>query len=140
MNLDDAPELAASSRDREIVAIDDALEMLAKVDPPGGKIPEPRDLSLSFDHGAVAAGDRSTSVEQPNLPYCNIEITNENGTLNSPAFTGVGFAVFSRPATCASGSPVDELPAADVSGETNHVSCIIPTQTPEAAVELAGQW
>ena len=33
LNLDDAPELASSSRDREMVAIDDALEVLAKVDP-----------------------------------------------------------------------------------------------------------
>ena len=33
LNLDDAPELATSSRDREMVAIDDALEVLAKVDP-----------------------------------------------------------------------------------------------------------
>ena len=33
MNLDDTPELATSSRDREMVAIDDALEVLAKVDP-----------------------------------------------------------------------------------------------------------
>ena len=33
LNLDDAPELASSSRDREMVAIDDALEVLAKMDP-----------------------------------------------------------------------------------------------------------
>src|SRR5215469_17326641 len=33
LNLDDAPELATSSRDREMFAIDDALEALAKVDP-----------------------------------------------------------------------------------------------------------
>ena len=33
MTLDDAPELATSSRDREMIAIDDALEVLAKVDP-----------------------------------------------------------------------------------------------------------
>ena len=33
LNLDNAPELATSSRDREMVAIDDALEVLAKVDP-----------------------------------------------------------------------------------------------------------
>ncbi len=33
LNLDDAPELAASSKDREMVAIDDALEVLRKVDP-----------------------------------------------------------------------------------------------------------
>ena len=33
LNLDDAQELATASRDREVVAIDDALEVLAKVDP-----------------------------------------------------------------------------------------------------------
>ena len=35
LNLDDAPELASASRDREMIAVDDALEMLAKVDPRG---------------------------------------------------------------------------------------------------------
>jgi len=38
LNLDDAPELASSSRDREMVAIDDVLEVLAKVDPRNAEV------------------------------------------------------------------------------------------------------
>jgi RNA polymerase sigma factor (TIGR02999 family) len=33
VNLDDAPEVASPDRDREIVALDDALNMLAEIDP-----------------------------------------------------------------------------------------------------------
>ena len=42
LNLDDAPELASASRDREMIAVDDALEVLAKVDPRKAKVVELR--------------------------------------------------------------------------------------------------
>ena len=40
LNLDDAPELSSRSRDREIVAIDEALNALAQVDPRKAKVVE----------------------------------------------------------------------------------------------------
>lgn len=42
VNLDDAPELASPSRDREMVAVDDALDVLAGVDPRKAKVVELR--------------------------------------------------------------------------------------------------
>jgi len=42
LNLDDAPELASASRDREMIAVDDALEVLAKVDARKAKVVELR--------------------------------------------------------------------------------------------------
>jgi RNA polymerase sigma factor (TIGR02999 family) len=42
LNLDDVPELASGSRDREIVAIDDALKELAEIDPRKAKVIELR--------------------------------------------------------------------------------------------------
>ena len=42
VNLDDAPEVAAGQRDREIAAIDEALEELAKFDPRKAKVVELR--------------------------------------------------------------------------------------------------
>jgi RNA polymerase sigma-70 factor (ECF subfamily) len=42
LNLDDAPEIAQDSRHREMVAIDDALEVLGQVDPRKAKVIELR--------------------------------------------------------------------------------------------------
>ncbi|SPE26245.1 RNA polymerase, sigma-24 subunit, ECF subfamily [Candidatus Sulfotelmatomonas gaucii] len=42
LNLDDVPEVAAGSRDREIVAIDEALDALAQIDPRKAKVVELR--------------------------------------------------------------------------------------------------
>jgi RNA polymerase sigma factor (TIGR02999 family) len=42
LNLDEAPEIASASRNREMVAIDDALEALAQVDPRKAKVIELR--------------------------------------------------------------------------------------------------
>jgi len=42
LNLDDAPEIASGSRDREIVAIDEALDALAQIDPRKAKVIELR--------------------------------------------------------------------------------------------------
>jgi RNA polymerase sigma-70 factor, ECF subfamily len=42
LNLDDAPEIASTSRDRKIVAIDDALQLLAGIDPRKAKVIELR--------------------------------------------------------------------------------------------------
>jgi len=42
LNLDDAPELASTSRDREIVAIDEALDALAQIDLRKAKVIELR--------------------------------------------------------------------------------------------------
>jgi RNA polymerase sigma-70 factor, ECF subfamily len=41
-NLDDVPEIASTSRDREMVAIDDALELLAQIDPRKARVIELR--------------------------------------------------------------------------------------------------
>jgi RNA polymerase sigma factor (TIGR02999 family) len=40
--LDDVPELASGSRDREIVAIDEALDALAQIDPRKARVVELR--------------------------------------------------------------------------------------------------
>src|SRR5271154_443705 len=40
VNLDDAPELASGSKDRSLVAVDDALQLLERVDPRKAKIVE----------------------------------------------------------------------------------------------------
>jgi RNA polymerase sigma factor (TIGR02999 family) len=42
VNLDEAPEVASGGRDREIVAIDEALEILAQMDPRKAKVIELR--------------------------------------------------------------------------------------------------
>jgi len=42
VNFDDAPEIASDSRDREMVAIDDALNELAEVDPRKARVIELR--------------------------------------------------------------------------------------------------
>jgi RNA polymerase sigma factor (TIGR02999 family) len=42
LNLEDVPEIASRSRDREIVAIDEALEELAQIDPRKAKVIELR--------------------------------------------------------------------------------------------------
>jgi RNA polymerase sigma factor (TIGR02999 family) len=42
LNLDDMPEVASGSRDREIVAIDEALDTLAQIDPRKAKVIELR--------------------------------------------------------------------------------------------------
>jgi RNA polymerase sigma-70 factor (ECF subfamily) len=42
VNLQDAPELAVGSRSREIVAVDEALDALAQIDPRKAKVIELR--------------------------------------------------------------------------------------------------
>jgi RNA polymerase sigma factor (TIGR02999 family) len=42
LNLDDEPEVASGSRDREIVAIDEALDALAQIDPRKARVVELR--------------------------------------------------------------------------------------------------
>ena len=42
LNLDDVPEIASGSRDREIVAIDESLDALAQIDPRKAKVVELR--------------------------------------------------------------------------------------------------
>jgi len=42
VNFDEAPEIASDSRSREMVAIDDALNELAKIDPRTAKVIELR--------------------------------------------------------------------------------------------------
>jgi RNA polymerase sigma factor (TIGR02999 family) len=42
LNLDEVPEIASGSRDREIVAIDEALDALAQIDPRKAKVVELR--------------------------------------------------------------------------------------------------
>src|ERR1035441_9276791 len=42
LNLDEVPEVASGSRDREIVAIDEALDALAQIDPRKAKVIELR--------------------------------------------------------------------------------------------------
>ena len=42
LNLDDAPEVASVSRSRELVAVDDALDVLAGIDPQKAKVVELR--------------------------------------------------------------------------------------------------
>jgi RNA polymerase sigma-70 factor, ECF subfamily len=42
VNFDDAPEIASRSRDREMVAIDDALNELADIDPRKARVIELR--------------------------------------------------------------------------------------------------
>jgi RNA polymerase sigma factor (TIGR02999 family) len=42
LNLDDAPEVASMCRDRELLAVDDALDILAGVDPRKAKVVELR--------------------------------------------------------------------------------------------------
>jgi RNA polymerase sigma-70 factor, ECF subfamily len=42
MNLDDIPEIASGSRSREIVAVDEALDALAQIDPRKAKVIELR--------------------------------------------------------------------------------------------------
>jgi hypothetical protein len=40
VNLDEVPEIASDSRDREIVAVDEALTALAQIDPRKAKVIE----------------------------------------------------------------------------------------------------
>jgi RNA polymerase sigma-70 factor, ECF subfamily len=42
VNLDDVPEIASGSKDREIVAVDEALDALAQIDPRKAKVVELR--------------------------------------------------------------------------------------------------
>jgi RNA polymerase sigma-70 factor, ECF subfamily len=52
-NLDDVPEVASESRGREIVAIDEALDALAQIDPRKAKVIELRFFGgLSVDETA----------------------------------------------------------------------------------------
>jgi RNA polymerase sigma factor (TIGR02999 family) len=40
INLDDAPEIASGAKDQDLVAVDDALQILERVDPRKAKIVE----------------------------------------------------------------------------------------------------
>lgn len=55
VNLDDAPQFASGSRDRAMVAIDDALNALAKIEPRKAKVIELRFFGgLSVEEPAEA--------------------------------------------------------------------------------------
>ncbi len=63
MNLDDTAEVASPTRDREIVALDDALKMLAEMDPRKAKVIELRYFGgLSVDETAEVLGISPQSV------------------------------------------------------------------------------
>jgi RNA polymerase sigma-70 factor (ECF subfamily) len=63
MNLDDAPEVAAPGRDGEIVALDDALNMLAKLDPRKARVIELRFFGgLSVEETAEVLSISAQSV------------------------------------------------------------------------------
>jgi RNA polymerase sigma factor (TIGR02999 family) len=62
-NLDEVPELAAASKDREIVAIDDALDALAQIDPRKAKVIELRFFGgLSVEEAAEVLNISPQSV------------------------------------------------------------------------------
>lgn len=63
VNLDDAPEVAAPARDREIVALDDALNMLAEMDSRKARVIELRFFGgLSVEETAEVLGISAQSV------------------------------------------------------------------------------
>ena len=63
LNLDEAPEVAAGSRDREIVALDEALTALAQVDPRKAKVVELRFFGgLSVEESAEVLKISSQTV------------------------------------------------------------------------------
>jgi RNA polymerase sigma factor (TIGR02999 family) len=63
MNLDDAPEVAAPGRDNEMVALDDALNALAEMDPRKAKVIELRFFGgLSVEETASVLGISEQSV------------------------------------------------------------------------------
>jgi RNA polymerase sigma-70 factor (ECF subfamily) len=49
VNLDDIPEIASGSRSREIVAVDEALDALAQIDPRKAKV-----IELRFSEGSAS--------------------------------------------------------------------------------------
>lgn len=63
VNLDDAPEIASPGRDREIVALDDALNLLAEIDPRKARVIELRFFGgLSVEETAEVLGISAQSV------------------------------------------------------------------------------
>ena len=63
LNLDDAPEIAAGSKDRKIVAIDEALDALTEIDPRKAKVVELRFFGgLSVEETAEVLGISEQSV------------------------------------------------------------------------------
>jgi RNA polymerase sigma factor (TIGR02999 family) len=57
VNLDDAPEIAAPGREREIVALDDTLNLLAEIDPRKARVIELRFFGgLSVEETAQVLG------------------------------------------------------------------------------------
>lgn len=63
LNLEDAPEIASPGRDREIVALDDALNLLAEVDPRKAKVIELRFFGdLSVEETAAVLGVSEITV------------------------------------------------------------------------------
>ena len=63
LNLDEAPEVAAGSRDREIVALDEALTALAQVDPRKANVVELRFFGgLSVEESAEVLKISSQTV------------------------------------------------------------------------------
>lgn len=63
VNLEDAPEIASPGRDREIVALDDALNLLAEVDPRKARVIELRFFGdLSVEETAAVLGVSEITV------------------------------------------------------------------------------
>jgi RNA polymerase sigma factor (TIGR02999 family) len=63
VHLEDAPEIASPNRDREIVALDDALNQLAELDPRKAKVIELRFFGgLSAEETAEVLGISAQSV------------------------------------------------------------------------------
>jgi len=63
LNLDDAPEVASPLRDREVIALDDALELLAGLDPRKAKVVELRFFGgLSVEETGQILGISEQSV------------------------------------------------------------------------------
>jgi RNA polymerase sigma factor (TIGR02999 family) len=63
INLDDAPEVASAGRDREIVALDDALNLLAEIDPRKARVIELRFFAgLSVEETGEVLGISPQSV------------------------------------------------------------------------------
>ena len=63
MNLDDVPELASRTRDREIIAVDEALDALAQIDSRKAKVVELRFFGgLSVEETAEVLNISAQSV------------------------------------------------------------------------------
>jgi RNA polymerase sigma factor (TIGR02999 family) len=72
VNFDDAPEIASDSRNREMVAIDDALNELAEIDPRKAKV-----IELRFFGGLSVRGNGG-SIEDLS-PKCDARLEDGQG-------------------------------------------------------------